>query len=67
MGELLLFRPRPRRPGAAPLGQMVEAEILFFTGVRYVRDDEARVTIDAPPPGPQKGPGKDARRKKRPA
>ncbi len=67
MGELLLFRPRPRRSSILPLGSAGDAEILLFTGVRYMREEDARALIDTPPPGPEKGPSKIARRKKRPA
>lgn len=39
MGELLEFRQRPRRGRVAPENGR-EAQILFFTGVRYERHVE---------------------------
>ncbi len=43
MTNVVAFRAPPRR-GTAALRRAEPAAILFFTGVRYVRDD------DAPPP-----------------
>jgi hypothetical protein len=61
MGEVTAFRPRDAASRPAPAGP---AQILFFTGVRYQRDDP---TSETPAPSSttgqeQRGGGKRRRR-----
>lgn len=55
MGELILFRPREgQRRSRAVSGDGVEAQIMFFTGVRYERASEPSIPeggSDAPRAG----------------
>jgi hypothetical protein len=44
MSELILFRPRPGRTQQRGSPGLKEAEIMFFTGVRYERMVEASPT-----------------------
>jgi hypothetical protein len=46
MGEVILFRPRPGRTQPRGSPALKEAQIMFFTGVRYERMIE-------PPPTPE--------------
>jgi len=68
MGDLITFRPSPnptRMGGAAAQAQ--DAQILFFTGVRYRREAEPILVPseqDAPPKGGMDGTG-GGRRKRR--
>ena len=68
MGELILFRPREgRRRSGAVSGDGVEAQIMFFTGVRYERMREPAVPdggSDAPCAGGLSG-ARNGRRRKR--
>ena len=68
MGEVVDFRKAARDFGrTAQGGALADAQILFFTGVRYMRHDDALMTAPASPPqdGSNQGPGQNARKRKR--
>ena len=41
MAEILVFRARPRKEHEVETRYVESAQILFFTGVRYMRMDDA--------------------------
>lgn len=43
MGKVIAFQPRKRTGSAHRVAQELDAEILFFLGVRYERMDDALV------------------------
>jgi hypothetical protein len=68
MGDLILFRPsRNAARASGTTAQPKDARILFFTGVRYMREiEQASPSIEqaAPPRGGMDGSGR-GRRKRR--
>lgn len=66
MGELILFRPRPGRILQKDAPQSREAQIMFFTGVRYERMiDPPAPADDVHDPRPANGLGRPGRSRKR--
>lgn len=67
MGEVVDFRKTARDFGrTAQSGSLAGAQILFFTGVRYMRHDDALMVAPVSPPqdGSHQGPGQNARKRK---
>lgn len=55
MQNIVAFRPAKKDPSAAAPARTEAAQILFFTGIRYVRVialDEADVAADGPAAAP---------------
>jgi len=66
MGELILFRPRLGRTLQESVSRPREAQIMFFTGVRYERMiDPPSSADDALDPRPADGLGRPGARRKR--
>ena len=68
MGEVVDFRKAARDFGrTARSGALADAQILFFTGVRYMRHEDALVAAGPSPPqdDSSQGPGHNARKRKR--
>lgn len=68
MGEVVSFRKIAKDFGRiARNGPSADAQILFFTGVRYMRHDDALVAAGPSPPqdDSNQGPGHNARKRKR--
>lgn len=59
MAEILVFRAKPRSERKAGSHRAESAEILFFTGVRYMRIEDADTIDTAVRKAPRRG-GKQA-------
>lgn len=67
MAEILIFRARPRSENEIATRYAESAKILFFTGVRYLRMDDAAASVAAaksPRRGAKPAASRKARRKR---